>query len=329
MKKFIITLFSALFMATSVHAEDINVAFTIDNNYPVFTLLAINTILQNNKSDSHYNFYIVENNLSDKNKEKMAEYVKERKQNIEFINIDTDVIDDGEYFFGFSGRITQIAMARIMLAELLPKNVHKVIYLDGDICVTEDLKNLYEIDLGNYPAGLALNFSVFESVNLFKLKDGYYNSGVILMDLDLWRKENLSKKMVDFVKNNKDKFVYLGIDSNVFLYPDQDLINVILNGRIKELPQRWNNQTIRGEVLEYLYGGGIVHYIGDVKPWNYPVNPDDGFKLYYKYWNTSNLKKYKYYYAFLSLNRGYLSMYDYKLNRFVKFRRWFLKAFEV
>lgn len=329
MKKFLITLFSALFITASVHAEDINIAFTIDNNYPIFTLLAINSILQNNKSDSHYNFYIVENNLTDKNKKRMEKYVKERNQNIEFLNIDTNVIDDGDYFFGFSGRITQIAMARIMLADLLPKNIHKIIYLDGDICVTEDMKNLFDIDLGNYPAGLARNISEFESVELFKLKDGYYNSGVIIMNLDMWRRENISKKMVDFVKNNKDKFVYKGMDYNVFLYPDQDLINVILNGRIKEIPQRWNDQTIRGEILEYLYGGGIVHYIGDIKPWDYPINPDDGFKLYYKYWNTSNLKRYKYYYAFSSLKSRYISTYDYKINRFLKFRRWFLKAFEV
>ena len=53
-----------IFVSSPARAEDINVAFTIDNNYPVFALLVINSILLNNDSNSHYNFYIVNNDLS-------------------------------------------------------------------------------------------------------------------------------------------------------------------------------------------------------------------------------------------------------------------------
>lgn len=320
MKKFIITLLTTLFISTYTWAEDINVAFTIDNNYPIYTLLAINSILQNNKSNSNYNFYIVENNLTDKNKKKMADYVRERNQNIEFINIDTSKIDDGNNFFGFLGHITPIGMARILLPELLSEDVHKIIYLDGDILVTEDLKDLFDIDLGDLPAGLALNISTFESVDIYKLKGGYYNSGVILLDLDKWRKENISQKMLAYLKNNKDKFIYKGISSNVFLYPDQDLINIMLEGRIKDLPQNWNNQTIRGVILEDMYSYGIIHYIGGVKPWNYPAQPDKYFKLYYEYWNTSGLRMYKFYYASKSVKNIYKDICDYKIKRFTRFK---------
>lgn len=325
MKKFIITLFSILFLSTSTHAQDINVAFTIDNNYPIFTLLAINTILQNNVSNSHYKFYIIENNVTAKNKEKMTKYVHQRNQDIEFINIDTKIIDDGANFFKLSGRITRIALIRILLPDLLPEDVHKVIYLDGDICVNEDLKNLYDIDLENYPAGLASNITFVQLISKKKLNFEYYNSGVILMDLDMWRKEKISKEMIDFI----DKYMPLFLNGEIYLYPDQDLINIVLNGRIKKLPQKWNNQTIRRIVLDDIYDGGIVHFIGDKKPWNYPARADETFKIYYKYWNTSGLKMYKYYYGILGLKNIYLDIYQYKLKRFYKFKTWLFEKLAI
>ena len=326
MKKFIITLFVILFMPISVLAEDINVAFTIDNNYPLFTLLAINSILQNNKSDSHYNFYVIEDNITANNKELMSEYVKKRNQSIEFINIDTDIIDGGVLLFSYLKRITPIGMARIMLPKLLDTDIHNVLYLDSDILVTGDLKNLYDIDLCGFPAGLALNITQLKALDGHRFKNGYYNSGVILMDLDMWRKEHISDKMLTFIKDNKDKFLVDDDGDVIFMYPDQDLINIVLNGKIKALPQRWNTQTIRNEVLGD--AGGIIHFIGGMKPWAYPLRPNEYMKLYYKYWGQSGLRAYKWHYAFKGLKNNYLYMLAYSRYRFLKFRYKFYKLFE-
>lgn len=147
MKKFLISIFCIFLFSTQAIAQKINVAFNIDNNYPIYTLLVINSILKNNTSNSDYTFYIVENNLSFLNKIKMKRYVEKRKQKIEFININTDKIDKGKWFYGFSKRITSIAMVRILLPEIMPANVDRVLYLDGDILVLKDLKELYNTDM--------------------------------------------------------------------------------------------------------------------------------------------------------------------------------------
>lgn len=296
MKKFLITLFVMLFTMSNVFAESINVAFTIDNNYPYYTLLVINSILKNNKSDSEYNFYVIENNITDKNKKMMRRYVEKRGQNIEFININTDIIDDGDYLFGFSNRITPIGMARIMIPDLLPKTVDKVLYLDSDILVLGDLKNLYDTDIQNYHAAMAKNIVDKKHLSSYNLKGNYFNSGVILMNLNKWREDSITKQMLLYIKNNKSKFIYKNkMDGVTLLYPDQDMINIILNGKIKEVPQIWNNQTIYKVILKEDYTGGILHYIGKEKPWHFgenyyftPVN------LYYKYWQTSGLQCYMY-----------------------------------
>ena len=180
-------------MPINVMAQNINVAFTIDNNYPIFTLLAISSILKNNHSNSEYTFHIVENNITGKNKSKMKYYVSDKwKQKIIFYNLDTNTIDKGFDFYKFSGnRITNIGMARVALPEILPKEMHKVIYLDGDILVTRDLLELYNTDMEGMPVALATNhWHINYKMHKFKK---YYNSGVILMDLDKCRKYNITK----------------------------------------------------------------------------------------------------------------------------------------
>ena len=315
MKKLIVLLI-ILFFSLPVPAKEntVNVAFAIDNNYPIFTLLAINSILLN--SDASYTFFIVENNLTDKNKKKMRQYVRRKNQNIEFIHIDTKKIDDGDNLFAFSNRITPIAIARILLPDLLPDDVHRVLYLDGDILVNGDLQVLYNSDLCGRPAGMALNIATNNFYKFIDFKSKYYNSGMILMDLDKWREDDISAKMLSYLKSNKKKFIYEGVDDDsLFLYPDQDLINVILLGKITTLPQKWNNQTIDYVILDKDING-VIHYIGDVKPWDFPIEHNELISLYYDYWDKSSLKIYKYYYGLKVIKNLYLNILEKKLNRY-------------
>lgn len=333
MKKFILTLFIILVMPLTSFAKPvnlINVAFTIDNNYPIYTLLAINSILYNNYSSSNYHFYIVENNITDKNKKLMRSYVENVNKSklfdtkIDFIHIDTDTIDKRENLFAFSNRITPIAIARIMLPDLLPKDVEKVIYLDGDILVTADLKDLYTIKLGRYPFGMAMNISQMGEALKDNNIDLYYNSGVILMDLKRCRQTKTSERMLTYLNKNMDKFLYDNTDiknnAGKFLYPDQDLINVVLDKEIKTIPQRWNNQTISGVYMVELgsNSGSIIHYIGPNKPWNFNKPYNKVELLYMKYWDSSKyLKPYKYFYVYEKMKKEYFKLAKLKMKRYV------------
>ena len=289
------------------NGQDINVAYTIDNNYPIFTLLSINSILKNNYNNNKYIFYIVENNLSDENKQKMNDFVSEQNQEIKFIHFDTRAISHNKSFFKYIKYITNIGLARIMLPELLPDNIHKVIYLDGDTLITDDLSNLYNMNLKNRAAGMAINIT--EPEGLLKHKLRYYNSGVIVINTDKWRKNKISNKMLDFFNNNPEKF-YTNSRENSYLYPDQDIINVILNKDIYTIPIRWNNQTTPSSTIlpETI---GIYHYLGKSKPWDFPITNQKYYKIYYKYWNESSLKKYKYYYFLKSIKNKLLKLFKF------------------
>ena len=317
MKKILISIFIMLCIQLGAFAQRVNVAFTIDNNYPLFTLLAINSILVNNKSNSDYMFYIVENNITDRNKRFMEKFVTNMGQQIEFINIDTSIIDNGTYYYTFSEgkRITKIGMARILLPEFLPETVHRVIYLDGDILVTGDLSELYNSDLGGKSTGMSDNIGLLEYTK-YKFKN-YYNSGMIVMDLDKWRKSKIPDKMLEYLNTNKESFIYNGEhDNSKFLYPDQDLINIVLDGNIKTLEQRWNNQTIRMLHVEEFDKKGIIHYIGPHKPWHFSYISNPGIKMYYEYWKASPLRNYIYLYKYKSVQRLYVNVCRRKYNRY-------------
>ena len=260
--------------------EIIPIAYTIDNNYWLYTLLSIDSILKNNKNSYQYHFYIIEDNLSDKNKKRMTKYISKHHQRIDFINIDTKNIDDGENLYQKTEQhkyISRIAMARILLPELLPY-LDKVLYLDGDTLVTGDLSELYNIDMKNYPVAMVCDITETNEIPT------YFNDGVILMNLKYFREHNITQIMTNYLKKKK-----------VLPKMDQDLFNIILKNKIMILDHRWNNQ------YGYMsYDDGIIHYIGEYKPWLINLYRDEK-KAYYKpyailydnYWNNSELKKYK------------------------------------
>ena len=278
----------AIFVQLKCFAQHINVAFTIDKNYPIFTQIVIFSILENNLSKNHYNFYIVENNMTKRQKTEMQKFVEERGHSILFIHTSTDKIDKGINVYKnkfIDGRITRIGMARLLLPEILPKSVHRVIYLDSDVIVSDDIAKLYNTDLKNNPIGMVYDiYSIIVYNN-----PGYYNSGVILMDIDKCREEKITEEIIAYF--HKKMYMFLG-ERPVYLGADQDLLNIVLKNRTTTLPFKWN-------ILTNEYGpslknpNGIFHYIGPLKPWRFEKKTKNAYSLYYEYWDKSPLKKYK------------------------------------
>ena len=282
MKKLFLILIFFLFLINPVNAktDKMNVLFTIDNNYAVYTLLSINSILLNNSSNSKYTFYIIETDLSDKNKRMMENFIFRRNQDVEFINISPELLGGSKVFNHVHAKhITPIAMARLFAPDLLPKEVDRVLYLDSDTLITTDLQKLYNTDLENNIAGLIENYGkTWVRDGLYPFKK-YYNSGVILLDLDKCRKDNSSKKFMDFYYNNIDKFIYNEkTQKPVYGYVDQDLINLIWENKIKSLDKKWNQQQI------IVSPDGIYYFIGPTKPWHMLALDNTNLDKYHKYW---------------------------------------------
>ena len=130
--------------------------------------------------------------------------------------------------------VTKETYYRVLAANILPPDVHRALYLDGDMVCTGSLEELFTADMKGCPAGMCYGTAPFAVPVHNRLdyptSEGYFNAGFILFDLDLWRKENLTKSMLDYLEVNSKKLLSL----------DQDLINAVLHGRILRMDFSYN-----------------------------------------------------------------------------------------
>jgi len=238
----------------------------------------------------------VNSGITDKNKLFMKKFVEDKNQTIEFIQVNPEVITKGKNFDQ-----KPIYTYRILIPTLLPDNVDRVLYLDSDTLVLSDLKYIYNIDLHGKAVGMCVNIGNF-TINHLKI---YHNSGVILIDVKKWNNEKLTDKLLSYMHNNIKKYLYNEDKKKLFKYPDQDLINIVLSDNIRTINLCYNYQTTH-KVLSFC-NVGIKHFVGYIKPWHFPRTDNNAFELYYKNWNNSPLRIYKYYYILKSTKSMYIN----------------------
>ena len=163
---------------------------------------------------------------------------------------------------------------RLVAAQLLPEEMHRVIYLDPDILVITPLRPLWELDLaGNLFAAAAHTgkTALANSVNQVRLgtDHDYFNSGVLLMDLDAGRRWINPETLFDFTRQH----------ARELLFPDQDLLNMLYGSLVLPLDDAVWNYDARNFNNYYLRSGGdcdmdwvfahtaVLHFCGKAKPW--------------------------------------------------------------
>ena len=163
---------------------------------------------------------------------------------------------------------------KVMIAELLPHDVSKVIWLDCDMLVLADLAELWDKPIGDAHA-LAVTDALVETVSSrFGVKRyseldldesaPYFNAGVLVVDTQKWRDSHIARDAVKYLKQFR-KLVF---------FWDQEALNVVLAGRWHPLDSRWNwSATLdripgrNGSSPTNAQQGRIVHFNGNLKPW--------------------------------------------------------------
>jgi lipopolysaccharide biosynthesis glycosyltransferase len=172
-----------------------------------------------------------------------------------------------------SRHITRAAYLKVFIPELLPREIEKVIYLDCDVIVEEDLSDLWNIDISGYHLGAVLDTTLTDRLSVLVGEAGmpYFNSGVMLLNLRKWREDDTVRVILKFINENHEKL----------LYHDQDALNAILYKKWLHIDAKWNVQTpmffrqVKNEStndisLRYaLEKPHIIHYSGRGKPWRY------------------------------------------------------------
>lgn len=233
------------------------IVFSTDHNYVMPTCVTIHSLLTTAKPGVHYDInIIIDPNVNEEDKNKLRKQVEadSKESEIHFLEIG-DTFNSG---FEIRG-ISKACYNRLMIPWLLPK-YDKVVYSDVDIIFTGDISNLYDIEFkDDLVAGVGGDTWTKGIVRKYldKIgadKDNYINSGFLLINAYLQRKEQLKEK-------------YLELSKKEFIYQDQDIINLVCKGRISKLPEIYNVNP--AEYYKYVTPSPkVVHFFG-FKPWNH------------------------------------------------------------
>lgn len=261
-------------VSTKSNSVDIHIAMASDDNYVYPTVVAITSILENaNEKTKIYIYLMHPGEFKDENKEKISKLKEKYKNlNIEFINM-ADRFKNANS----KGLVTS-TYYRLSLPSLLP-NLKKIIWLDGDILALGDLTEFYNLDMDN------LYFRGFLDDNVNALKsfgiedDHYICAGVMLINLEKLRQDNMEQKFEEFIAQNNDKLKQ----------HDQTVINALCYNNIDILPAKFGifnylggteglkayrdtliakNKYTLEELVDAFKKPTVVHCV--VKPWKEP-----------------------------------------------------------
>ncbi|TYZ24846.1 glycosyltransferase family 8 protein [Selenomonas ruminis] len=212
----------------------IHVVLASDNNYFPYIYVAIKTLIQSNENNV-IDLYYIEDNVTDEN----LSYLKElQKNNIKITVIPFKLpspydkilpkfMDDS---LPNVIETTNTTYAKFWFCEMFP-NLNKILYLDPDVLVLDDLYELYSTCIDDYLiAGVVENLPAYHRIaSKMNWKDSYVNGGMLLMNLKKWRDEKINEKIMKRL-----------LDTKKILNYDQGIINEVCNGSIYVLPPKFN-----------------------------------------------------------------------------------------
>ncbi len=256
-----------------MRTDPIHVVFCADEAYRLPLTAAVNSLVQNHHQSNVLKIKVLTVGFSEKAR---LELEADISVPIEWLEISPDVLD---VFPDSRSHWSKTAYVRLFLDRWMSPDVKRLIYLDCDLVVRADISDLWNTDLNGLPIAAVVDQSVgavsyrhglrnYKEIGLDR-DTPYFNSGVLLMDMEVLRRENIFPKCVEYAIQHIPFVPLL----------DQDSLNAVLAGRWKILDPSWNWQLKIPEARKFGFEVGIppfdlpmserkiIHYTSHDKPW--------------------------------------------------------------
>jgi lipopolysaccharide biosynthesis glycosyltransferase len=267
--------------------ETITLVVVCNNHFAVLLAALLKSLDLTHKSQEDITLYIVDDDLSSSNRTKLARCIDSSKISLVWIKMQ-DAIPRNMIIPMDNSSFPVSAYIRLFASYFVDSKVEKVIYLDADMILLEDISVLWNIDLQGHVLAAVVDRAEKVSNPWGGIKNykelglnpesKYFNSGLLVIDIPLWRKLDLTNKVLQCVGNNK---AYTG-------FPDQYGLNVVLVDQWLELDSRWNCVPISTVEKPFL-----IHFIGRKPIFKlYEGNP--AYKnLFFHYLNQTEWRGYR------------------------------------
>lgn len=212
-----------------------DILYSSSDSYAFLTGISILSLLENNKNSDAIHIYIMDNHISDINKNRLIEVVKEYQRDISFVPMPDMKELTGQEIDTRRWNIS--TFGRLYMASALPETVHKVLNIDCDTIIVDSIEPLWNTDMtGKVFGGMLECINDRYRRNVGK-KDGdyYLNGGIVFLNLDEVRAGNYEKKFTEYITKYGSSLAYL----------DQDVLNGVVEQEKKvKLPMRYNTLSI-------------------------------------------------------------------------------------
>lgn len=277
-----------------------HIVFNGDEKYIPYICVCITSIIHNvdksvsyknqadilsfgeNECEERFCFHILIDTISDETKQKINA-LEEHLALVFPVSIQVHIVDPSCFWDFPRWRKNFAAYYRILFADFVPQTLKRMLFLDGDTLVNTDIRPFMLQDMEGKALAVIPNFPQLshkvqgkkaQEYYDFSTHTCYFNSGVMLIDVEYWRKNAMQEQCLTFLQ------------SYHVLCPDQDALNAVYKDKIKILPYQWNlmwnNMTDPEETkanwkkhpdvfadetfYENLDSPKIIHF--SVKPWN-------------------------------------------------------------
>lgn len=262
-----------------------------DDRYSMPLAVVVRSALDNLDSGYQLRLFVIDGGITDANKAKITRSLDSDRCKVEFVPKPdawiASIRDSLNYLNAATPAELQHITAsaatyyRLFITELLPSTVERVIYLDCDLVVKDDLRKLWDADFKDayvlavqdmwVPYVSSVKGVPYEELGI-PTDSKYFNAGVLVINLKKWRAENVTTKAIDFLRTYRQ----------TIRAHDQDVLNSLFAGQWGELDPGWNltpaivdlfpswrESPFSEEAYHRLINDpSIIHFATNRKPWN-------------------------------------------------------------
>lgn len=237
---------------------------------------------------------LIDNGVSEEHQKQLRQEVQADRHSVKFYVMDEKTFSNFPALGKVKTYITQATYYRLFIADVLSEEIQKVIYLDGDMIVRHSLDELWNANIENHAVGVVTDMAL-DSKDFTRLGYdegyGYFNAGMLLINLNYWRKHHLKDTFLHLIETQPDRIVL----------HDQDVLNIILYNQKMELSVKFNCQNgflmkeeysemgkwknkYKDDIKSAVKDPVIVHYTDTIKPWHIEDSNPYGYEFmkYYK-----------------------------------------------
>ena len=250
----------------------VRIAVNCDDGYGMQLAAMVRSALDHLHPDSRLELFVLDCGIRPETRERLARSWQDARLSVRYLPVPMNelaALPLREYY-------VPAIYAKLRIAELLPAEVERVIYLDADLLVLRDLTELWHQPPDGHPVAMlqepwhphlvsrvprlrntpwARENAVSRPIPNFEAlgrspDDPYFSTGGMVIEVRMWREEGLAERFRACLAEHAD----------VGGWFEEDPLNVVLAGRIAELDPRWNRHIWLDHVVE----PARLHYPPDV-----------------------------------------------------------------